>query len=111
MRLSTKKTLVTLAISFFAFPLWAAHIDTADWNADQAISIGGTQIKPGQYLLRAEEGKSELQVIQKGKIIATIPCQWIQLQSKPSNSQVQTDGGKVTQVQFGGRTSAVQFNP
>lgn len=105
-----KKALVALAVSFLALPLWAAHIDTIDWSTDQATSIGGPQVQPGQYQLRAEEGKTELQVVQKGKVVATIPCQWVQLPSKPSSSEVLIDGGKVTQVQFAGRTGAVQFN-
>jgi hypothetical protein len=74
------------------------------------MTIGGTQIQPGQYQLKAEEGKAELQVVAKGKVVATVPCHWTELSAKPSDSQVSTDGDKVTQVQFGGRTSAIQIN-
>jgi hypothetical protein len=74
------------------------------------MTIGSTQLQRGQYQLRAEEGKSELQVIQKGKVVATIPCQWIQLPAKASYSQVLTDADKVAQVQFGGRIAAIEFN-
>jgi hypothetical protein len=108
--LHRKKTLIALAFSLVALPLWAAHVDSTDWNPSQSMMIGSTQLQRGQYQLRAEEGKSELQVIQKGKVVATIPCQWIQLPAKASYSQVLTDADKVAQVQFGGRTAAIEFN-
>jgi hypothetical protein len=109
-RPNRKKSLLTLAFSLAALPLWAAHIDSMNWDVNQPMTIGTTQIQPGAYELRAEEGKSELQVIQKGKVIATIPCHWMELSAKAQGSGVTTDNGKVTQAQFSGRTAAIQFN-
>ena len=74
------------------------------------MTIGSTQVKAGTYQLKAEEGKTEVQLISKGKVIATVPCQWTPLPSKPQSSQIQTDGAKVIQVQFEGRASAIQIN-
>jgi len=84
------------------------------------MTIGGTQVQPGTYSLKAEEGKSELQVVKvdaalpptiaNGKVVTTIPCHWTELTAKPFSSRIYTDGDKVTQVEFAGRTSAIQFN-
>ena len=110
MRLHMKKVFATVAFSLVALPIWAARVDTVDWETSQPMAVGTTQLKAGQYQLRAEEGKSELQVIQKGKVIATVPCQWVQLPAKAASSEVETDATKVTQIQFAGRTGALQFN-
>jgi hypothetical protein len=74
------------------------------------MTIGTTQVKPGQYELRAEEGKSEVQVLQHNKVIATVPVHWTTLPAKSRDSQITTDGGKVTQVQFAGRNEAAQID-
>lgn len=110
MRLNVKKSVVVLALSISALPLWAAHIDSTDWSPTQPMTIGTTQIQPGQYELKAEEGKSELQVLQKNKVIATVPVHWTTLPAKAQSSEIQTDGNKVTEVEFGGRAEAAQIN-
>jgi len=68
------------------------------------------KVQPGQYELKAEAGKSELQVLQKNKVIATVPIHWTTLTSKPRSSEIQTDGTKVTGVEFGGQTAAIQID-
>jgi hypothetical protein len=68
------------------------------------------QVKPGQYELKAEEGKMELKVLEKNKVIATVPVHWTTLPSKPRSSEIQTDGSKVTGVKFGGQTAAIQVD-
>ena len=105
-----KKYLAVFAFSLITLPVWAAHMDSITWEPNQPISIGTTQVKPGTYQLRAEEGQSELQVLQNGKVIATVPCTWMHLPNKAEYSEVQTNNNQVTQVQFGGRTEAAQFN-
>jgi hypothetical protein len=74
------------------------------------MTIGSMQVQPGQYELRAEEGKSELQVLQKNKVIATVPIQWTKLPAKARSSEIITDGSKVTEVEFGGRAEAAQIS-
>jgi hypothetical protein len=74
------------------------------------MTIGSMQVQPGQYELKAEEGKSELQVIAKNKVIATVPIQWTKLPSKSRSSEIVTDGSKVTEVEFGGSAEAAQIS-
>jgi len=111
LRLFNRKSIVTfsLALSLVAAPLWAAHTDYTDWDVSQTTTIGTMQVQPGQYQVKAEEGKTDFQVISKGKVVATIPCQWIQLPSKAENTQFVVDGDKVTQVKFSGRMAAIQI--
>ena len=110
MRLNKKTSLVTLAFSLTALPLLAAHTYSTGWSPAKPMTIGTTQIQAGQYDLKAEEGKSELQVVHNGKVIATVPCHWTTLPAKPHDSQVATEGDKVTDVEFAGTTAAVQIN-
>jgi len=74
------------------------------------MTIGSMQVQPGQYELKAEEGKSELQVLQKNKVIATVPIQWTKLPTKARNSEIITDGSKVTEVEFDGSAEAAQIS-
>ena len=106
---NAKKSFVVLALSIAAIPAWAAHSYSTDWSPETPITIGSTQIKPGQYELKAEEGKSELQVLQKNKVIATVPIQWTKLPTKARASEIVTDGSKVTEVEFGGSAEAAQI--
>jgi hypothetical protein len=105
-----KKYLVVFAFSLITLPVWAAHTDSLSWNPVQSMTIGTTQVMPGNYQLRAEEGQSNLEVIHDGKVVATVPCSWMQLPSKAEYSEVQSNANQVTQVQFSGRTEAIQFN-
>jgi hypothetical protein len=68
--------LAAFAFSLITLPVWAAHTDSLSWVAIEPTAIGSAHVMPGNYQLRAEEGKSELQVIHDGKVIATVPCHW-----------------------------------
>ena len=110
MRLNSKKYVAAFVFSLVTLPVWAAHTDSVSWDPMQPSTIGSTQVKPGHYQLRAEEGQSQLQVVQGGKVIATVPCHWTQLPSKPSDTEIKVTNNQVTEVDFGGRTQAIQFN-
>jgi len=107
MRLGTKQVLVCLAVLILAMPVLArTHKDS--WTVGMLPTIGGTQGKAGTYQLNADDAKKELTVLQNGKVVATVPGQWVKLPKKVDYTQVQTDSGKVTQVQFEGSDQAFQ---
>jgi len=108
MRLN-RRPLVGLFVLLVALPVWAAHKYTVPWTVSQPTTIGNTEVKPGDYVLSVEEDQSELQVISHGKMVARVPCYWTQLPSKAAASQVEVDNNKVTSVQFGGKTAALNF--
>jgi len=92
-----------------AAPVWAAHVNTISWTVSKATTLGTTEIKPGDYQLKVEDGQSQLDVYSHGKMIAQVPCHWIQLPSKAAASEVEVDSDKVTQIEFGGKTGALDF--
>ena len=94
----------------FAMPIWAAHSNSVSWNASEPTTMGGTQVKPGDYVIKVDDGGTQLQVLSGGKVVAQVSCQWTQLSAKAQASEVDVDGGKVTQIKIGGKTSAVSFN-
>src|ERR1700722_14388263 len=77
LRLKKKTSFVTLAFSLAALPLWAAHSYSADLSPTKPTTVGTIQLQPGEYKLKAEDGKSELQIVHKGKVVGTVPVHWI----------------------------------
>ena len=109
MRLNYKQCLAVFAMFLFTLPVWAGHIDSFSWRVDKPATVGSTQIKPGVYEIKAEEGQATLQVYHGKDLIAEVPCHWIQLPAKADSSSVELDDAKVSQVEFGGRNAAVDF--
>lgn len=110
MRLNKIQCLSVFAGLLLAMPIWAAHSNSVEWDVSQPTTIGGTQVKPGDYVIRVDDGGSQLEVLSRGKMVAQVPCQWTQLSQKAEASEVDVDGGQVTQIKFGGKNSAVSFN-
>lgn len=110
MRLAKRNCLSVFAGLLIAMPIWAAHTNTVSWNVTQPTMIGGTEVKPGEYVIRADDGGSQLEVLSRGKVIAQVPCQWTQMDQKARASEVDVDNGQVTEVKFGGKNSAISFN-
>jgi hypothetical protein len=110
-RFSWGKYFAALTFSLISLPVWAAHLDSMSWELHETTTIGSAQVEPGNYLFRAEEGQSELQIIQDGKVIAKVPCGWTHLMKKANESEIQILNHQMIQVQFAGRREAIQFNP
>jgi hypothetical protein len=107
MHLRVKHVFVGLAAFILVMPVWA-RTHNASWTVNTPVSIGGTQVKNGDYQLNGDDAKKELTVLQNGKVLATVQGQWVKLPKKADSTQVATDSGKVTQVQFGGSDQAFQ---
>ena len=105
--------LVGLAILFLAAPIWAraerVRTDTAQWDTLQATMVGTTKVKPGDYQLQAQETKDTLDVLSNGKVVAQVPCRWIALSEKANDTEVMMNKNEVVQIQFRGRTEAIQL--
>jgi len=110
MRWSAMKCLGGLAIVFLAMPVWARPDKpyTAQWQLSAATTIGNTQIKPGMYTVRAYAKQNTLEILRDNKVIAQLPCHWIQLPQKASETGVETNANnQIVQVEFSGKTEAV----
>ncbi len=110
MRLDKRQCLSVFAGLLLATPIWAAHSNSVSWTVTEPTTIGGTEIKAGDYVIKVDDGGSQLQVLSRDKVVAQVPCQWAQLSAKAQASEVDADGGKVTQIKFAGKNSAVSFN-
>ncbi|MGH9772527.1 MAG: hypothetical protein ACRD4Q_12655 [Candidatus Acidiferrales bacterium] len=108
---NTKLYLGGLAILLLALPGWArpSRTDTAQWDILQSATIGNTQLKPGNYQLKAQETANTLDVVRDGKVVAQAPCHWIQLPKKAQDTEVVMNKNQVVQVQFEGKTEAIQL--
>lgn len=99
-----------MAAVILTAPAWAgsapSHKDSTTFDVAQAITIGNTQLQPGHYTFEANEAESQLNVLKNGKVIATVPCHWVQLDKKASDSEVLSNGNQVSEIRFGGRTQA-----
>jgi hypothetical protein len=111
LRFSRGKYFGALAFSLISMPVWAAHSDSMSWELHETTTIESAQVKPGNFLFRAEEGQSELQIIQDGKVIAKVPCSWTHLTKKAPESEIEILNNQMVQVQFAGRREAIQFKP
>jgi hypothetical protein len=107
MHLRAKHVLAGFAAFILVTPVWARTYK-ASWTVNTPVSIGGTQVKAGEYQLNADDAKKELTVLQNGKVLATVPGQWVKLPKKADYNAIDTDGGKVSQVRFGGSDQAFQ---
>jgi hypothetical protein len=108
MRLKSIQLMASLTLLTLAAPVWA-HTRTASAQITETTTIGSTQLKPGEYQLKVEDNANQLQITQHGKVVAVVPVQWVQLPQKPSNTAILLDGNKITEVEFGGNTQAVQI--
>src|SRR5580704_10928256 len=107
MRLRVKQYVALLAVLAFTVPAFARTFKQ-EMTADKGMTIGTTSLKAGSYQLSADDSKKELNVLQNGKMVATIQGQWVKLPQKPQYSTIISDGAKITQVQFGGDEQAFQ---
>jgi hypothetical protein len=101
------------AIVLMVLPVWAKpkseRTDTADWSPMQPVTVGQTEIQPGDYTLKAQESGTMLEVVRDGKVVAEVPCHWVELPKKASNTEVDTYGNTMTKVEFAGRIEALQI--
>jgi len=113
MKLHAKCYLGVLTVLILTMPAWAgknsSHKDSIDYDVSQVTMLGGTQLQPGHYTITAREAESHLDIVQNGKVIATVPCQWVRLPKKAEQSEVSSDGNHVNEVEFEGRMEAAKI--
>jgi hypothetical protein len=113
MRTNWRGYLLAAAVLLIVLPMWAKpkaeRTDTATWQTVEAVTVGTTQIQPGDYTLRAEESGKMLEVLHDGKVVAQVSCHWIELPKRAADTEVSTTNNKVTEVEFAGRTEALQI--
>ncbi len=108
-----KGFVLAAAMVALALPIWAKpkadRTDKADWSPVEPVTVGQTQLQPGDYTIKAEESGKMFQVMREGKVVAEAPCHWVELPKKAANTEVDTNGNKMVQIEFAGRTEALQI--
>jgi hypothetical protein len=89
------------ALLTLTMPVWSRTFKQT-LNVDQSETLGTAQLNQGSYDLIADDSKAELNILQRGKVVATVPGKWNKLPKKASDSTVITNDGKITEVQFSG---------
>jgi hypothetical protein len=107
MRFQAKHYLACLAVLALTMPVWARTYK-ASLALTNNTTIGSAQLKPGSYDLTADDTKKELNILQHGKIIATVQGEWVKTPQKASGSGIESTGDKITQVRFSGSEQAFQ---
>ena len=102
MRLNSMKYLTIFAISLITLPVCSAHTNSASWKITQPVSVGNTQVQPGDYRFEIMQGR---------KPIASILCYWTDLPMKAADTEIKVNNNRVTEVQFKGRPEAILFFP
>lgn len=69
------------------------------------ITLGGTQLKPGDYNVAADDSK--ITISRNGKVVAEAPIQWKDETGKSQVSKIVSDSGLVTEIHFQGKTRYV----
>jgi hypothetical protein len=108
MRFRVKHYLTGLAVLTLTMPVWARTYKES-MTLDKNTTIGSAQLKPGSYQLAADDTKKELNIVQNGKIIATVQGQWVKIPQKAQSLSVAFDQDKITDVQFSGSDQAFQL--
>jgi hypothetical protein len=107
MRFRVKHYIAGLAVLTLTMQVWARTYKES-LVLDKNSTIGSAQLKPGSYQITADDTKKELNIMQNGKIIATVQGQWVKIPQKAQASSIDTDHDKITQVQFSGSDQAFQ---
>jgi hypothetical protein len=102
--------ITALVATGMALPLW---VSAATDSLHKTIHLGATATVAGKTL---QEGDYDLVVSgnqakfqSKGKVVAEVPCTWKTLQAKAEHDVVMMDGGAVTEIEFQGKTQAIDF--
>jgi hypothetical protein len=103
-----KHYLAGLAILTLTMPVWARTYKVS-LVLKNNTTIGSAQLKPGSYEVTADGTKMELNILQKGKIIATVQGQWVKIPQNTQGSGVDLYKDKITQVRFSGSDQAFQL--
>jgi hypothetical protein len=110
MRCYTKYFLGLAGVAMLTLPAWAStnHKDSMSLDLNEETTVGQAQLMPGHYNVKATESESTFELIKDGKVVATVPCRWVRLDTKPESSEIQSTNNHVTEFKFAGRTEALQ---
>lgn len=74
-------------------------------NVSEPVMLAGKQLKAGEYDVVADD--THVSLSSQGKVVAEAPVQWKDDGTKSSSWGIKTEGDKVTEIHFKGKTRFV----
>jgi hypothetical protein len=68
-------------------------------------TVAGKQLQPGDYAVSVDE--THVTISMRGKVVAEAPVQWKDETGKAKYSAFVSEGNKITEIHFGGKTRFV----
>jgi hypothetical protein len=92
-----------------ALPVWSTAADSLHKTVHigSAATVAGKALGEGDYDLMVNGNQAKFTI--KGKVVAEVPCTWKNLPAKAEHDIVMIDAGALTEVQFQGKTQAIDF--
>jgi hypothetical protein len=111
MEIRKKTGLAVAAALVLSLPIWA-RTDSAQLVIDHPVTIGAQQLEAGTYNIKANDDAKEISVVRadNGKVVASVPCEWVQLTQKARQTEVLFNADRVVEIDFSGKTEAVAFH-
>src|ERR1700681_441551 len=110
MKVRLRSRLITAVVALgMALPIWATAADTIHQTGHigSNATVAGKALTEGDYDLLVNGNQAKF--TSKGKVIAEVPCTWKNLPAKAEHDIVMIDAGALTEVQFQGKTQAIDF--
>ena len=108
MRKRVNHMLVALSVLALAAPAWATRA-ASDFSLDQPAKVQGTLLQPGSYHVVASDEDNRVKFIHDDKVVADLPAHWIHLSRKADYSAFVKSGDEIQEIDFAGKTMAVDF--
>ncbi len=111
-RASVTRVITMALVLAMTIPVMGAKVLSKDNGAvktsitlSSPVTIGGKQLKAGQYSVIADESSVTFKV--DGKVVAEAPAQWQDSSSKFESSGVVLEGNDIREIRFGGKSRYV----
>jgi hypothetical protein len=100
--------LAILAVFALSAPVFARSM-SQPLDLSRPATIGSTTLQPGNYEFKADMNSNQVQVERNGRLVATIEGKEITLSKKAPYGAVVMDGRRIHEIQFGGKTEAIEI--
>ena len=104
---------LTIAVlTLMTIPVWAKPNSSdalkTTINLSQPATLNNMKLPAGEYKVTAQGNQAKFE--RDGKIVAEVPCTWKTLSNKAPYSEIMTKQDQITQVNFSGKTQAIEFS-
>ena len=103
------RVITALVATGMALPIWVTAADSIHKtiHLGSNTTVAGKSLAEGDYDLMVNGNQAKFTM--KGKVVAEVPCTWKTLPSKAGHDLVLMDGAAVTEIEFQGKTQAIDF--